>query len=625
MPQRQNGNEGLGPAERIIETLLAHSDHMVHNRPGFVEPDAKAVTGVRWTFATYKAEEGQNLPVVYKRFKGKPDARQGDLWKDGTVRQDRTKVGEYRNPGIYPEVATWMYRQVAEVWKLDNKFAAQWASYAYKQDHRDLKVVLAAFMLCQSRKGDPEMEEGEVKFFDDDFRDIGEAMMLIPGMKGVKYMDPKLLLRIRGVLILDGVAAINRELGFGRSTRNPFVGRWPKAVTRWLRYREANPHLLKGLVQKGYKTSVMRLAKHVGYKPESEAFFEALGWTQKQAEDGRRGVAIGKVLEAAESWEGMSEQEICERIIKEKPGYKRITGLVPKDVGVTRAIIAAAIEAGCFSDKDLIIHMVTFEEHGLLKVQEVNDRVKAALKKADDMRAANIAKRLKNKEHKEMAEEGADNALKEAAKEVLKGLRIYFIVDISSSMGPAIEQAKGYLERFLQGFPLDKLHVSVFNTWGRELEIKDASAAGVRVAFRGIHASGGTSYAAGVKALQHHKPLPDEDALIIFVGDEEDFGGTFTRAIELSGLNPMAFGLIRVRNSALTEVQNTARELGVPCFMIDEAIFEDVYGIPRTLRRLIAATPVGERPVRAAAVPQRVTLIEQILKTDLLTKPLWAA
>ena len=39
--------ETLGPAERIINTLLAHSDHMVHNRPGMVVKDAKSVTGVR--------------------------------------------------------------------------------------------------------------------------------------------------------------------------------------------------------------------------------------------------------------------------------------------------------------------------------------------------------------------------------------------------------------------------------------------------------------------------------------------------------------------------------------------------------------------------------------------------
>ncbi|KKM02544.1 hypothetical protein LCGC14_1783340, partial [marine sediment metagenome] len=232
MKMVQNGNEGLGPAERIIQTLLAHTDHMVHNRPGIVEVDARAVTGVKWSFVTHKTEEGENLPVVYKRHKGKPDTKVGSLWKDGTVRVARTKVGEYRKPGIFPEVATWMYRQVAEVWKLDNEFSARWASYAYGQDHRDLKVVLAAFMLCQSRKGDPEQDNGEIVrndkgriLFDDDHRDVGEAMVLLPGAKGVRYMDPKLLLRIRDLLMLDEVAAINRELGFGRSQRAAFLGR----------------------------------------------------------------------------------------------------------------------------------------------------------------------------------------------------------------------------------------------------------------------------------------------------------------------------------------------------------------------------------------------------------------
>ena len=73
------------------------------------------------------------------------------------------------------EVAQWMYSQVAEVWKMDNEFAARWASYQFGQEIRDMKVILAAFMLVQSRKGEPSTTNGKLEFYDDDYRDIGEA------------------------------------------------------------------------------------------------------------------------------------------------------------------------------------------------------------------------------------------------------------------------------------------------------------------------------------------------------------------------------------------------------------------------------------------------------------------
>jgi hypothetical protein len=70
-------------------------------------------------------------------------------------------------------------------------------------------------------------------------------------------------------------------------------------------------------------------------------------------------------------------------------------------------------------------------------------------------------------------------------------------------------------------------------------------------------------------------------------------------------------------------VQGSAAALGIPCFLVDEATFADPYAIPRTLRNLIAATPVNKIVGRAPAAP-RQTLVDTILKTPLLAKPAWA-
>lgn len=632
--------EKLGPAEQIIQTLLQYTDHMVHNRPGMVVADARQKVGVLWSPVTHKTE-GEHK-VVYRLDKvGKKTkkVRVGVLNEQGIIGEPlpggggRT-VGIYRPAGLFPEVAQWMYQQVAEVWKLDNEFSARWASYAFGQEHRDLKVVLAAFMLVQGRKGDPVIDGGKVAFHDEDFRDVGEAMFLLT-RKDQKDFNPKLLLRVRDLLQLPEISVINRELGFGRSPVRPFLGRWDKAVEKWLRYREDNEKMLQGLIKAGFRTTVMELAQAVGYKPTTPKFFQLLRWKQAQAKDGRRQLAIGAAVDKAETWEGLTEKQVCERIVKEKPNFKRLVGLLPSKVGITRAVVAAAIEAGSMSDKDLIIYTPTLEDLGLLEVQEVKDRWQRALKGAEDTRAANIAARVKSTATQELLTEAADTAVKKAVAEVIKGLMVYLFVDISGSMEGAIEGAKALLAKFVQGFPADKIRIAVFNTTGREIEIKHASAAGVENAFRGIRAGGGTDYGAGVRALQHIKPAADEDALFIFVGDEE--AQTFENAIRQSGLNPLAFGFLKTMptgGAALYRRQNfaepaavrlTAQVLGLPCFMLEEKTFEDVYSIPRTIRALVAATPVSQVLKQQAPVFQRVTLVDTILKTELLVKPAWAA
>jgi hypothetical protein len=586
---------------------------------------------VKWLPVTHVVEEGDK--VVYELRKvGKKTTKikLGKLKEDGRVKDVNRVIGRYQPAGLFEEVAVWMYRQVAEVWKLDNEFAAKWASHEFlqQQERRDLKVIMAAFLLVQSRKGDPVVDAGKVAFFDEDFRDVGEAMLLLGGRdikdaKDVKAFNPKLLLRVHDVLTLPGVAAINRELGFGRSARNPFLGRWSKAVEKWLLFREENPKLLEGLVKAGFRRTVMELARRIGYKPTMLRFFEVLRWRQAQAKDGRRSIAIGQAVQAAESWEGFSEQQICETIVRTRPNFKRVVGLLPKGQGLTRAIVAAAIEAGSLSDKDLIIATPTLEELGLLEVQDVRERWERAIKAAEDMRAANIATRVKSQATQEKLHEAADNAVKAAVAEVVKGLRIYVIVDISGSMQNAIVQAKAHIAKFLQAFPLEQLHVSVFSTTGREVEIKHASAAGVENAFRGISAGGGTLHGQGVRVLAKHRPKADEDALFIFVGDEEEYS-TFDAAVRDSGISPVAFGLLKVRECQSSAVRDTAARLGIPCFLIEEQTFSDVYATPRVLRALISATPVGKTQGGAAFVP-RVSLVDTILNTKLLMKPAWAS
>ena len=109
---------------------------------------------------------------------------------------------------------------------------------------------------------------------------------------------------------------------------------------------------------------------------------------------------------------------------------------------------------------------------------------------------------------------------------------------------------------------------------------------------------------------------------MIWIGDEEEHGD-FAAPVHTIGFMPTAFGFLKVRPSGLHAVTRTASALGIPCFLMDENTFEDPYAIPRTVQALVASTPVGASSFRAPT--RRVTLVEQIIKTDLLQKPAWAA
>jgi hypothetical protein len=629
-------NENLGPAERIIQTLLAYADHVVHNRPGVVLPDPSSAVGTRWVYAKRKkAEAGTDERVVVElRKSGKKtvEVRLGTVSPgSNVVRNGAVQVGEYRRPGFFVETAVWMYKQIAEVWKLDNEFAGHWASYAFGQEHRDLKVLLAAFMLVQSRHGAPVLENGKLAFYDEDLREVGEAMFLLDKEKG--GFSVKLLLRVRELLSLPEIAKINHELGFGRSARRPELGRWQKAAVRWLRFRERNPKMLEGLVKSGARWSVISLARQTRYVPMGEGFYRTLRWKQTQSGDGRRTRGLGLLIEKADTWEGLTEEEVCGRIARDKPKWNRLSAMLPQGVGLTRAVMGAAIESGCISDAELIILAPTLEELGLLEIQAYRERYERALRGPENMRAANIAARMKSKENREALETAADAALQKQVAEVIKGLVLYFIVDISGSMSVSIATAMQYLPRFLQGFPLEKMAVAVFSTSARLIEIKHASKAGVENAFRGITAGGGTDHASGVRMVTSRlKPAPDEDAVLVVIGDGGEHGGDrLARAILASGVVPGALGFLELPGDNFGAPRLAAAQLGIPCFDIDERIFGSVatggvvdpYAIPRAIRTLIAATPVGKGAVNGTR--KRETLVDTILKTPLLRRPSWAS
>jgi len=629
--------ESMGAAEKIIAALTSYTDHYYHGRCGIVQPDPGAVGGLKWEPASWKVEEGSTDKVVYRHDRvpnpKKPGKFTTNQVKIGVMAGDGTVVGtryRFRGAGLFPEIVAVAYQNVADVWKLDNEFAARWASWSTTQEHRDLTCVLAAFMLVQNRSGQPVRDEaGKDVMRDDDFRAVGEALIF------GKNFNPKMILRVGHILHLPEVVEINRALGFGTS-RKAITGRYIDAVTKWLNHIETVPKLMTAIIDKGnFKSDVSELATLAGYKPLTPGFFKALRWRQEQSKDGRRVVAIGDAVKAAQTWAGKTEQEICEIIVKDKPGFKRVLGMLPPEIGLTQAIMAASIGVGLLSDTDLVIYSTTLEELGLLKNAQINERWSKAVAATENRRAANIALRMKDETSKQKLEDGADAALNKAVSKVVRerNFRIYLVVDISGSMQVALERAKGMAHFLVKAFPLDRLHIAVFNSYGRSIELKSNTAAGVEQGFRGITATGGTDHVTGVRVFEKNKPKPGEDALFVFVGDQQELMSTLF-VNELRKYNPVALAMLDVNQGVKDASQyrhgsriiaDAANALGIPCLPIDEKAFADPYASVTLLSNLIDSTPVGAaaRAAPAAAI-KRKSLVETILETKLAQRPAWA-
>lgn len=575
----------LGPAEKLLDLVLSSSAHLWHNRPGY------GLNGVWHPMPKRKPGSMVALP------RGAVQAK----------------------PGLFVPAAQQLYARLLEIYALNATLFAHFASYALTQtDWRDLKVACAALMLVQQRSGQPVKDSGQVAFYDDDYRAIGEAMLLHYERKSTRMLTPKGVLRVAELLETPEIAALNRRAGFGDpASHKPPLGRWKRAAEKWLALREKNSAMLQGLVKAGYKETIKKIARKCGYKPESDQFFAILGWKQKQSKAGHRSIGLTDLkLEKRERFDGLSEAEICEWIEAEKLAYKDVVGRLPKELGLTPAILVALLPS--LSDRDLRMLTPTLEELGLMADPEVRARWEQAIASATDQRSLHIAKNVRSAELKEKLEEASDNAARAAVKEATKAadVRVMFLIDKSGSMQGAIEQSKDALTKILAGFPADKVHIATFDTLGTVLVPKAANKAAVAHMLAGISAGGGTVHAAALQALHNAGVrFPVESKLIVMVvGDEAgESGEQLARAFQALDYRPSALALlVSVAHGRGSTVRVCSRTLGVPFSEVQVTTFDDPYQVPRVLAALL------EAPVAAGVAAPQSGWVERVMKTPLL-------
>jgi hypothetical protein len=571
-----------GPAERLLDLVLGSSAHLWHNRPGIDD---------------------------------------GGVWKPAKRRARGS--GAAARPGLFVPAAVDLYGKLLDVFRLNGDLMAHFASYAVLEtEWRDLKVACSALMLVQSFAGQPiHGDTGSVEFHEDDYRAVGQGMLLFYQQKSKRMMTPKSVLRVAQLLETPEIAALNRKAGFGAAAgRKPSLGRWKQAAARWLKVRESNLPMLQGLVAAGYKETIKSIARKAGYKPGSSVFFEVLGWKQKQSTGGHRQVGLqGLKLARRERFDGVSEAEICERIVEDRLTYKDVVGRLPKELGLTPAIMVACLPS--LSDRDLRILTPTLEELGLLADAEIRARWEAAVASATDQRALNVARNVKSQAIREKLEEAADHAARTAVKAAVADtdMQVMFLIDKSGSMQGAIEQSKEALSRILAGFSPDRVHIASFDTMGTVLKPKAATRSAVQHMLGKVSAAGGTSHGAGVRALhQAGLRLPAGAQLVVIVAGDEagEDGEQLAQTFRDLGYPVAGMALIcAVAQGRGTTVRTCAQALGVSFTEVDVAQFDDPYQVPRVLQAVLEApvpTLFGH-----AAKPRR-SWVDKIMNTPLL-------
>lgn len=569
--------EERGAADRLLHLVLNSGAHLWHNRPGV-------------------NHNGQWLPAT-----------------PGRIPRGARRVA----PGLFVPAAVHLYGTLLDIYRLDPELAARFASYAATEaDWRDLQVCLAALMLVQHRTGAPvHDDDGSVAFYDDDYRAVGVAMLL---RLGDRSMTPKQVLRVAQLLETPEIAALNRAAGFADPAgRKPPLGRWPAAARRWLAHRERNAPLLDGLVTAGYKETIKALARKCGYKPATDRFFGVLGWAQKQAAGGHRTVGVGGdlVLQRRERFDGLSEAEICERIVTGRLSFKDAVGRLPAGLGLTPAIMVTLLPS--LSDRDLRILTPTLESLGLLADAEIRARWEKALLTATDQRSLNVARNVRGAAVREALEVAAEAAVANAVSD--EDVHVFFLIDKSGSMEGAIEKSKETLVRLLAGFPPERLHIATFDTMGRVLRPKATTRAGVTHLLSVVNAGGGTVHGAALRALRvADVSVPEGAALIVIVvGDEAgESGSGFAGAFREYGYEPSAMALIvNVDNGWQrgSTVRDASADLGVPFSEVEVRQFDDPYQVTRVLKTLLDA-PVAARSGPAGSHPW----LDRVLATPLL-------
>ena len=308
----------------------------------------------------------------------------------------------------------------AKLAKEDPLFLAHFTSFVIdKINSNDLKVISTFFNSLSDADGTPfiiQEKDGKVynsKYKKPNFRVISQAALFA--------MEPKLVLRVLklakkkesyGGMFLEGTH-LSKHLVI--------------ALKKYLRYRENNPKMIKGIKKAGLGNIYKNLYRMARIAPSNEAA-SILRWEQKD----------GRLIEKRDalSFDGLDDLAIAEKIRNEKIPVQVALGMLPNEIS---PVIAVSILEQSTGNQAIILHSL-FEGQGLMQDKEVQELFEKKISTAKDAidRVEKINSNI-SEATKKIMDETKSNIRKQQTGNIGK---VFVHIDISSSMHSAIDFAK---------------------------------------------------------------------------------------------------------------------------------------------------------------------------------------
>ena len=408
-------------------------------------------------------------------------------------------------------------------------------------------------------------------------------------------MEPKLVLRIKrlGQIKFEVKDLLNK----GSHCPNCLM----TAIKKYLKYREANIEIMKGIKKAGLSNTVQNLYRSVHLSPSDEAA-SILRWQQKDKK-----IEFAKPLF---DFKDLSDLEIAKKIREEKIPVLGAIGALPH---ISPVIAVALLEQA--TGNQAVILRKTFEDSGVLQDKEImklySEKVKEAKTSID--RVETISK-LASAEVKKVLKEARADVRKQVMVDIGK---IYLMVDYSPSMEGAIELAKERGAIIAECVPSPKENFR----WGRFFESseelplpevfeKDAFEA----ILYGKTLGGGTDcFALYPKAVRF-----GAEALIYLSDGEHNIGDLTNKMLSFHRENPT---LKKPKAIVLVRVKGCGPSAGDP-----ESIRKacEANAIPYSEMKpetLVSSALVASSIKSAILGPQET--INQIMQIKLLSLPSW--
>jgi hypothetical protein len=360
----------------------------------------------------------------------------------------------------------------ADLAKNDPLFLAHFAAWAARGDNKDQKVLSVFFNAISDADGLPFFKGSELS--KPNLRRVSHALL--------QRMDVPLVLRVAELAQTKfGVAGLLNE-------SRHFPTALKTAIRKYLLYREANQHMLRGIRNARLTGKYCSLYRAAGIQP-SDYVVGLFKWNQK---DGRRWKDLQVAEDSMPDFERLTPKDIVEVLGKVRLAPMVALSVIPREK-ITSAVAAALLQ-NCSGNQAVVLYN-WFAENGFLDVKAIRtlfkDKVSGATTAVDRI---DTLTRDSAAEDKEMMSD-VRSAARKAKADTGKFGKVFMHIDVSGSMDSAIAFAKDKASIFAECIdePARNFGWAAFNTARVALPVPQSfKREGFHAALYGLRAGGGT-------------------------------------------------------------------------------------------------------------------------------------